>query len=149
MKTNISYPRKNSLAGRCLARMLKHEILMHRDADKVSGSYRLSGYVHYLQIKHGWHIDRCEVVEATPDPIGRNAPLAKYWLPDWLIKWAGTDGQSYADDVLNLEAKRIAAREAVTSLAAETKSTPLNSLVNQSSTNGLAIGKHGELDGAN
>lgn len=149
MSAHITYPRKNSLAARCLSRMLKGEILMHRDADTVSGSYRLSGYVHYLQTKHSWLIERCEVVQATPDPIGRNAPLAKYWLPDWLIKWSGADGQNYADDVLHLEAKRIAEREALTSLSAEIKSAVLNSLVEQSTTNGFATGEQGEADGAN
>jgi len=149
MSANITYPRKNSLAARCLARMLKHETLMHREADIVSGSYRLAGYVHYLQTKHGWLIDRCETVEATPDPIGRKAPLAKYWLPDWLIKWAGADGQSFANDVLQLEAKRIAEREGATSPTAEIKSAVLNSLVHQSTTNGFASGEQGGADGAN
>jgi hypothetical protein len=122
---------------------------MHRDADTVSGSYRLSGYVHYLQTKHGWLIERCKVVQATPDPIGRNALMAKYWLSEWFIHWAGLDGQSYADDVLKLEAKRIAVREAVTSLTAEIKSAVLNSLVEQSITNGFATGEQGETDCAN
>lgn len=134
MKANISYPRKNSLAGRCLARFINGEILEHRDADSVTGSYRLAAVVHYLESVHHWSIFRYEQAEPTPDPIGRSAVYMRYMLAEGLIEWAGDDGQQWASDVLNLEAKRIAEREAATSQSAEIKSGLLNILANQNNT---------------
>lgn len=134
MKANISYPRKNSLAGRTLARLILGEILDHRHADFISGSYRLAAHIWYLEFKHHWSIFRYEQPEPTPDPIGRSAVFMCYMLTEEVIEWAGDDGQQWASDVLNLEAKRIAEREAATSQSAEIKSELLNTLTNQNST---------------
>lgn len=134
MKTNISYPRKNSLAGRYLARFLNGEILDHRDADSKTGSYRLAAVVHYLESVHHWSIFRYEQSEPTPDPIGRSAVFMRYMLAEEMIAWAGEFGQEWARDVLNLESKRTAEREAATSQSAEIKSELLNTLTNQNNT---------------
>lgn len=136
MKANISYPRKNSLAGRYLARFINGEILDHRNADSITGSYRLAAVVHYLESAHHWSIFRYEQSEPTPDPIGRSAVFTRYMLTEEMIRWAGDDGQQWASDVLNLESKRIADREAATSQSAEIKSAPLNTLDKENSTEG-------------
>ncbi len=134
MKANISYPRKNSLAGRYLARFINGEILDHRDADSITGSYRLAAVVHYLESAHHWSIFRYEQIEPTPDPIGRSAVFMRYMLTEEMIAWAGEFGQEWARDVLNMESKRIADREAATSQSAEIKSGLLNILANQNNT---------------
>ncbi len=118
MKANITYPRQASIAGRHLARFLVGEKLKHRDADKSSGSYRLSGYVHYLEQKHGWTIERCVVTDDSYDPIGRKAIYTEYWLPYFLIQRAGAEGQEYARNVLDRETQKIAERVAATTLNA-------------------------------
>lgn len=119
MTANISYPKPGYLSARYLARFLQGETLKHREADQATGSYRLAAHVHYLQEKHGWHIERREVTAETKDPTGRAAKYMEYWLPGWLIKWAGTEGQEYVEKVLELEAKRIAARLAATNPTAD------------------------------
>lgn len=134
MRVNISYPRKKSLAGRTLARLILGEILDHRHADFISGSYRLAAHIWYLESVHHWSIFRYEQLESTPDPIGRSAVFMCYMLTEELIGWAGDDGQQWARDVLNLESKQIADREAATSQSAEIKSGLLNSLANQDNT---------------
>lgn len=134
MKPNITFPRKNSLAGRTLARLILGEILDHRHADFISGSYRLAAHIWYLESKHNWSIFRYEQPEPTPDPIGRSAVFVCYMLTEEVIEWASDEGQKWASDVLNLESKRIAEREAATSLSAEIKSGVLHSLVYQNNT---------------
>lgn len=134
MKANISYPRKNSLAGRALARLILGEILDHRHADFISGSYRLAAHIWYLESVHHWSIFRYEQSEPTPDPIGRSAVFMCYMLTEEMIAWAGEFGQQWARDVLNLESKRIAEREAATSRSAEITSGLLNTLASQNST---------------
>lgn len=134
MKANISYPRKNSLAGRALARLILGEILDHRHADFISGSYRLAAHIWYLESVHHWSIFRYKQLEPTPDPVGRNAEFKRYMFTEEMISWAGELGQEWARDVLSLESKRIAEREAATSQSAEIKSGLLNTLTNQNST---------------
>lgn len=144
MKSNIGYPRRTTLVARCLARFLNGEILDHRDADSVSGSYRLAAVVHYLESKLKWSVFRYECDEATPDPAGRKARFARYMFTEDMIAWAGEDGQSWARDVLNLEAKRVAEREAATSRSAEKKSGFASSLVFQHS---IPVGAITDLGG--
>jgi len=119
MTLNISYPNPNCLCARYLARFLQGETLKHREADSATGSYRLASHVHYLQEKHGWHIERREVTEATRDPTGRAATFMEYWLATSLIEWAGSQGQEYVEKVMELEAIRIAERLAATSPTAD------------------------------
>ncbi|RLU00601.1 MAG: hypothetical protein D9N14_04865 [Ketobacter sp.] len=119
MTLNISYPKPQCLCARYLARFLQGETLKHREADSATGSYRLASHVHYLQEKHGWHIERREVTEATRDPTGRAATFMEYWLATSLIEWAGSQGQEYVEKVLELEAIRIADRLAATSPTAD------------------------------
>lgn len=119
MNLNISYPKPSCLCARYLARFLQGETLKHRDADSATGSYRLASHVHYLQEKHGWQIERREVTEATRDPTGRAATFMEYWLTTSVIEWAGSQGQEYVEQVLELEALRIAERLAATSQTAD------------------------------
>lgn len=131
---NIKFPeRKSSLCARTLARLINGEHLKHRDADSVSGSYRLSGYIHYLQTKYGFPIERTDSVSDTGDPVGRSAPYTEYWLSDVLLKWIGQAGLDWAREVLALEAVRIAEREAATSHPAEKKGLRANSLCDDDS----------------
>lgn len=147
---NIKFPeRKNTLCARTLARLLIGEHLKHRDADLVSGSYRLSGYVHYLQERYGWRIERKECITDTGDPVGRNAPYTVYWLSDEVLSWSGQMGRDWAADVLRLEKERIAGREAGTSHPAEKKGFAANSLDNQHSTPPDALTGGGGAHGSN
>lgn len=116
---NISYPRQKSIAARYLARMLKGERLAHRAADSCAGSYRLAGYVHYLEKKHNWEFERAEFADDTRDPTGRRAIYTEYYLSDEMIKWAGEEGQKWASEVLYLEAERITRLAAATASLAE------------------------------
>jgi len=99
-----------------------------------TGSYRLAAVVHYLESAHHWSIFRYEQFEPTPDPIGRSAVFMRYMLTEEMIAWAGEFGKEWARDVLNLESKRIAEREAATSQSAEIKSGLLNTLAKQNNT---------------
>lgn len=116
---NISYPRQNAIAARCHARMLKGERLAHRAADNCAGSYRLAGYVHYLEKKHNWEFERVEFTDDTRDPAGRRAIYTEYRLSEEMIKWAGDEGQKWASEVLQLEAERIARKEVAAASLAE------------------------------
>ena len=111
----FSYPRPRGISARCLARLLKGETLKHREADDVTGSYRLAAFICYLEQKHGWEIQRREVNENTKDPTGRTAKYMEYWLQEHFIKWAGKEGQEYVEKVFEIENKRIAERLAATS----------------------------------
>lgn len=147
---NVRFPeRKNSLSARTLARLIMGEHLKHRDADSISGSYRLSGYIHYLQTKYGFPIERTDSVSDTGDPVGRSAPYTEYWLSDLLLKWIGDAGRDWAQEVLMLEAARIAEREAATSHPAEKKGFAANSLDNQHSTPSEPLTGVGGVDGSN
>lgn len=142
---NIKYPyRKQTLCARTLARLLTGEHLKHRDADLMSGSYRLSGYVHYLEKHYGWPILRAENVTDTGDPVGRSALYAVYWLSEEIIQWAGKAGQDWANDVLHIEAERIAEREAATSHPTKKECLVANSLEpKHSSSSGSLVGNGG------
>ncbi len=133
MKRNISYPRKSTISGRYLARFLLSEKLKHRNADCMSGSYRLAGHVNYLERQHNWKFLRDELTEDSADPTGRKATYTEYQLPPDLIEWAGSEGQEYAIQVLNLESEKIAEREAATSPTAEIESNQQSNLVDKSS----------------
>lgn len=120
---NLTYPRFGTNSSRYLSRFLLGEKLKHRDADKVAGSYRLSGYTHYLKSKHGWPIASRELTDDTLDPIGRTALFTEYWLDRSTIQRAGDDGQEYAERVLGWETERIASRVAATTPNAEIDET--------------------------
>jgi hypothetical protein len=104
--SNCTFPRKNSIAARILARLLKGEQLKHREADALTGSYRLSGYIHYLEKQHRWIISRREETEPTRDPIRRDSSFTLYWLSNEQIKWMGEEGQIFADEVLRWETEK-------------------------------------------
>ncbi|MES2662142.1 MAG: hypothetical protein V4629_02460 [Pseudomonadota bacterium] len=107
MHLNFSYPKKNSLAGRVVARLLRGQIVDHHIIDLSIGSYRLAAYIHYLRKRHRWDIYSMELKKNTKDPVQRNATYTTYALTDECIEWAGTEGQAYADEVLGIENERI------------------------------------------
>jgi hypothetical protein len=99
---NPIYPNKNTLAGKCLSRMLKGETLNHANFINDTGSWRLAAVVHILK-NLGWPIVSYEASAPTADSPNRY--ISFYFLPPKII-------------------------EAVLSLKGEVKATPTKSGIN-------------------
>ena len=77
---NLIFPRINSLEARALRRLLPAGRLMsHRDFDRKSHSYRLSGYIGFLRDK-GWPIVNHDEIKETKDVVPRKALFTRYEL---------------------------------------------------------------------
>lgn len=77
---NIAFPKGyKSLQARALCRMLKGEIISHRDFDFASHSYRLGAYIEQLRNK-GWTIVNHDEVAMTKDIVPRKAKFTRYEL---------------------------------------------------------------------
>ncbi|MGJ0429733.1 hypothetical protein [Methylobacter sp.] len=76
---NVTFPKVKSLQARALCRLLKGEILSHRDFDFATHSYRLGGYIGFLRDK-GWTIVNHDEVTLTRDIVPRKAEFTRYEL---------------------------------------------------------------------
>lgn len=75
-----TFPRTDTLTARALMRLVTGQQFTHRDFQKETASYRLSGYIEPLRNRHGWPIETKEETAPTNDPTGRNATYVRYGL---------------------------------------------------------------------
>ncbi|MDD2723416.1 MAG: hypothetical protein PHH59_05240 [Methylovulum sp.] len=67
-------------------RLLTGQRFTHRDFQKATSSYRLSGYIEQLRHRHGWPIETQEETAPTNDPIGRAATYGRYAIEPETLK---------------------------------------------------------------
>ncbi len=113
-----TYPRKKCIAGRVAARLAQGQIINHREVDFLTGSYRLAGYIHYLEESHHWQIMRRQITEATRDPTGRKAVFTEYFLSIGFLNTLD-EPLEWAMNVFSYENERRAEREAATPQTAD------------------------------
>ena len=90
----LSYPRRDTVKGRCLAALLRGEALTHLDCWRRFGSSRLAHHAWDLR-QDGWPISTTDQTVPTSDG-NRRAIIAVYELPAAAIAAAGEAGQRFA-----------------------------------------------------
>ncbi|HEX5359671.1 MAG TPA: hypothetical protein VFW49_01000 [Fluviicoccus sp.] len=74
-KHKAKWPRRNTLASRCLRLLLEGKRLTHPIFQSFTGSWRLSAVIHDLK-KLGWQIEWADI---SPRRAGKR-PIRSYWL---------------------------------------------------------------------
>ncbi|HDR9078208.1 TPA: hypothetical protein QDA98_000758 [Burkholderia vietnamiensis] len=78
---NGSLPRRvNTVTASFLAELLEGNALTGMEAVFRQSTTRAAAWVHYLESKYGWTIERHEVADGTND--GRISWVTRYWLSD-------------------------------------------------------------------
>jgi len=81
-----TFPKNHTLTARALMRLLLGQQFTHRDFQKATASYRLSGYIEQLRHRHGWPIETKEEIAPTNDPTGRTATYGRYLIEPEILK---------------------------------------------------------------
>lgn len=81
------YPKRSTLAGEALSRLLKGDTLTHPEFEEATCSWRLSEPIRALRHKYGWPVETIEIPAPTPDRPDRY--IARYTLPPWVIEAVG------------------------------------------------------------
>jgi hypothetical protein len=109
MKTP-KFPKTNTLTSRALMRLLDGRQFTHREFQKETASYRLSGFIEPLRNRHGWPIETKEETAKTSDPTGRTATYGRYYIkPENLTKLRHELGErmtKFIESVKRFEADR-------------------------------------------
>lgn len=104
---NVTFPKIKSLQARALCRLLKGEILSHRDFDFATHSYRLGGYIGFLRDK-GWTIVNHDEVALTRDIVPRKAEFTRYELFAEFTPELQERTKSFCEAVDELERRAVA-----------------------------------------
>lgn len=80
---NPNYPRPHTLAGRCLALMLKGKTFTHPEFELIAGSWRLAAVIFTLKGK-GWPVESFDL--PAPSPERPNRTISRYYLPPKVIQ---------------------------------------------------------------
>ena len=81
------YPKRSTLAGEALARLLNGDALTHPEFEAVTCSWRLSEPIRALRHDYGWPVETIEIPAPTPERPDRF--IARYVLPPWVIQEVG------------------------------------------------------------
>jgi len=78
-------PKYNTLVARALVLLLIGERITHKDFQKQTASYRLSGPIERLRNRHGWIITTTEETSLTSDKTRRVATYGRYSIEPELL----------------------------------------------------------------
>jgi hypothetical protein len=97
--------RVNTVTASFLAALLEGNTLTGMEAVFRQSTTRAAAWVHYLEGKYGWTIERREVADGTND--GRISWVMRYWLSDEVIEAAFAAGaREWIDRVQAAVSKR-------------------------------------------
>lgn len=109
--------RVNTVTASFLAALLEGSTLTGMEAVFRQSTTRAAAWVHYLEGKYGWNIERREVADGTND--GRISWVTRYWLSDESIEAAFAAGaRDWIDRVQAAVSKRRANASEVKARAA-------------------------------
>lgn len=106
-RTASFYPSADTVRGRILGSLLRHQSLTQKEAMIRFGSFRLAADVEVLR-RRGWPI-HTDIVMVTTSDAGRRSEVARYSLPTDSIEQAGKFAQDYAETCRLVEIERRAA----------------------------------------
>jgi hypothetical protein len=109
--------RVNTVTASFLAELLEGNALTGMEAVFRQSTTRAAAWVHYLEGKYGWTIERREIADGTND--GRISWVTRYWLSDESREAAFAAGaRGWIDRVQAAVSKRRANADEVKALAA-------------------------------
>lgn len=81
------WPKRSTLAGEALDKLLQGEAITHPDFEALTGSWRLSEPIRALRHDFGWPVETIDIPAPTEDRPERF--IALYALPQWVIEEFG------------------------------------------------------------